>query len=80
MEDIWEREVAETHRQLLGEKPCLVISLIFNVQPIAQGVSLLQSYNSIDSPVLYISFATLRWKETNQIEIKEWDWMTLQMQ
>ena len=39
------------------------------VQPIAFRVSFLQSQNSIDYLILYISFATFRWKETNSIEI-----------
>jgi len=95
-------------------------------QPIAFEVSFLQSQNSIDCLVIYVSCATshiglatissllqstglfckkpyktdyilqkspiilrslltvacatFRWKETNQIKIGEWDWMTLQMQ
>jgi len=27
-----------------------------------------------------VSFATFRWKETQEIGIEDWDWMTLQMQ
>ena len=50
------------------------------VQPIAFGVSLLQSRISIDNLVLYVSFATFRWKETKEIEIGDWDLTTLHMQ
>ena len=44
------------------------------------SVSLLQSQTLIDDLVLYVSFATFRWKETNEIEIGVWDWRTLQVQ
>jgi len=50
------------------------------LQPIAFGVSLLQSRISIDNLVLYVSFAAFRWQETKEIEIEDWDLMTLQMQ
>ena len=43
------------------------------LQPIAFEVSFLQSQNSIDCLILYSSFATFCWKETNLIEIVEWD-------
>jgi len=36
--------------------------------------------NSIDRLVLYVSFATFRRKETEEIEIGQWDETTLQMQ
>jgi len=50
-----------------------------HVQPIAFGVSLLHSQISIDNLVLYISFTTFLWKETMEIEIGYWDYMTIQM-
>ena len=49
-------------------------------RPIAFGVSFLQSQISIHDLVLQISFATFRWKETNKIEIGDWDYMTHQTQ
>jgi len=53
---------------------------IVEIHAFASGVSVLQSQNSIDDPVLLVSFATFRWKETYLIEIREWDRVTLQMQ
>ena len=50
------------------------------VQPIAFGVSFLQSRNSINYLVLYVSFAAFRWKETYESETANCDWVTLQMQ
>ena len=50
------------------------------VQPIAFGVSFLESQLSIDDLVLSVSFTTLRWTETNEIEIGDWVEVTLQMQ
>jgi len=53
---------------------------IYHVQPIAFGVSFLQSHLSIEDVVLKVSFATFRWKETKEIEIGDWVEVTLQMQ
>ena len=50
------------------------------IQPIEFGVPHLQSQNSIDYQVLYVSFATFRSKEINDIEIGECNRITLQMQ
>ena len=57
----------------------LKVLLHWKVQPIAFCVSFLQSQSLINHLVLYYSLATFRWRETNWIEIKERDWMTLQM-
>jgi len=50
------------------------------IHPIAHGVSVLQSQNSIDDLVLYGSFASFRWKETNHSKIGHCDGMLLQIQ
>jgi len=44
------------------------------IQRIAFGVSFLQSRISIDNLVLWVSFATFRCKEANEIEIADSDW------
>jgi len=51
-----------------------------DVQSIAFGVSFLQSQISIYVLVLYVSFATFRWKETKETESGNQDWITLQTQ
>jgi len=48
-----------------------------HLQPIAYGVSFLRSPISIEDLVLWVSFATFRWKETNKIEIRDWDHVVL---
>ena len=50
------------------------------VQPVAFGVSFLHSEIAIDDLVLWVSFTTFRSNETKEIEIGDWDWMTLQVQ
>jgi len=45
--------------------------LIFYIQPIASGVSFLQSDISIDDPVLWISLATFHVEETYEIENRD---------
>jgi len=45
-----------------------VLTIPYQVQPIAFGVSFLQPQISIDNPVLLVFFITSRWKESNQIE------------
>jgi len=40
----------------------------------------LQPRISIVDLVLKVSFATFYWKESHEIEIRHWDWITLQMQ
>jgi len=53
------------------------------VQPIAFGVSFFKEFLqrshsqiSIDNLVLWVSYATFRRKQSNEIEIGDWDWMT----
>jgi len=43
------------------------------IPPISFGVSFFQSRISINHLVLWVSFATFRWKETNEIEFGDWD-------
>ena len=43
-------------------------------------MSFFQSQISKDDLLFSVSFATFREKETNEIEIEDWDCMTLQMQ
>ena len=58
---------------------CLHIHLTLP-QPIAFGVSFLESHISIDNPIFQVSFAIFRCKETIEIENGDRDGMTLQMQ
>jgi len=44
-------------------------------QPIAFGVSFLESRFLIDNLKLYVSCTTFRWKETKEIEVRDWDEM-----
>jgi len=53
----------------------IYIYIVSSVQPIAFTDSFLQSPpNAIQHLVLYVSFATFCWEETNSIETGGWDW------
>jgi len=72
------------YRALLQKRPVILKSLrivwLICWYGIAFGVSFLHSQISIDDPVLQVFFSSFRQNETKEIEIGDWDSMTLQMQ
>ena len=56
---------------------CVYICVFIRVHPMAFGVSFLHSQISIHDLVLQVSFTTFRWKETEEIEMGDWDWVVI---
>jgi len=65
---------SDVYLPLLSRDTRLTITYpVYYIQPIAFGVSFLHSQISIDDLLLYVTFTTIRWKETKEIKIGDWD-------